>query len=643
MHRFVYLFFLFPFLSNWAYGQINPLDLLYQNESAHLKAMSQSLDLVNDTTYDVKHYDLDLSVALDSQYLQGVASILIEIVQATSSIQLDFKDYYTVDEVGLAAESYALENDELTLVLDQSYPEGALVEVLVTYSGIPQLESNTKGLRYENHNGNELIIATLSTPFLAHTWYPCKDGPEDKADSVFVSVTIKDTTIAGIQLVAVSNGLLKEVTSENNFNTYHWEHRYPIVPYYVMVAISNYASFSETYVNGSETFPLDYYVFENNISDAQSGVEDLPLAMDLFTDLFGPYPFASEKYGMTQLGFYGGIENQTNAIVGNMDAGWFYVSVHELAHMWFADNITCSNWHHGWLNEGFATYSEALWAEAEGGFEAYQNKMVSKEFWAGGTLYLQDIDDPFQIFIGIIYNKGAWTLHMLRGILGDEVFFQALLNYSTNSSFSYGHATTEDLQAVFESESGLDLDYFFEQWVYEEYYPKYRYNYVYDSEEQKLHLAVNQTQGQQGWLDVFTMPIQVRLTFADGTEAMHTIFNDQQEQTFVIETSKTVIDVDFDPEKWILRKADFDSSIPVGLTESIAHRISISPNPVSDHLQINGLENKQVSLVLSDLNGRLIRTVESTRMDVSDLDPGVYFLIFQVDNQRVKAERVVKL
>lgn len=180
---------------------------------------------------------------------------------------------------------------------------------------------------------------------------------------------------------------------------------------------------------------MDYYVFAADSSSAEAGTAEIPEAMALFETLFGPYPYADEKYGMTQLGYYGAIENQTNTITNNMSPAWFMISVHELAHMWFGCNLSCVSWHHGWLNEGFATYAEALWKKHSEGIEAYRAHMMSKAWYQGGTVYLEDVNDPFGIFLPIIYNKGAWVLHMLRFVLGDEVF-AALENYG--SSFPKG-------------------------------------------------------------------------------------------------------------------------------------------------------------------------------------------------------------
>jgi aminopeptidase N len=496
------------------------------------------------------------------------------------------------------------------------------------------LAGGYKGLRYETHDGGQPVIASLSTPYLAHTWWPCKDGTGDKADSTFIDITIADTIIGGLQVIAVSNGILENTISANGKKTFQWRHRYPIVPYYVMVAISNYTHFQQTFIGLGYTFPIDYYVFQSHLADAQNGVAPLPGAMALFTELFGPYPFREEKYGMTQLGYYGGIENQTNSIINKMNQDWFYVSVHELAHMWFADMITCDTWHHGWLNEGFASYAEALYAEHAGGTPAYRNYMTTFEFYNAGTLYMPDVSNPFTVFQSIIYDKGAYVLHMLRGILGDDLFFETLHSYATDANFQYDHATTEDLQTTCEQVSGLDLDYFFEEWIYDERYPQYRFNYSYDPAEELLHLWIVQTQGELGWREVFEMPVQVRATFTDGTDTTVTVFNDAQTQYFHFSFEKEVNLVELDPDKWILREVQYDPDISVGVRDLDELQVQVFPNPTSGAFTVvlpSGIgENSE--LLLFDFQGRRLfqQYIPSwhgeKEIRINKLEKGIYFL-----------------
>ncbi len=591
---------------------------------------------IPDTLIDVKFYYLDLEIAIDSPYIQGQVTCIFEPLAVISEVRLSLNSSLTVSQVKGNAGSFLQTGDSLIISLDNVYGPGDQPFVTIDYYGVPVLAGGYKGLRYETHHGDEPIIATLSTPYLAHYWYPCKDGPSDKPDSVYVDITIPVKVVNGIEVSAVSNGILENVIDNTTEKTYQWRHRYPVVPYYVMVAISNFVHFSEDYTGiYGEQYPLDYYVFQQDLSASQEGVEDMPLALDVFSEYFGEYPFSAEKYGMTQLGFYGAIENQTNTITNNMFPSWFMISVHELGHMWFGDMITCRNWHHAWLNEGFASYSEAVYTEAVEGFEAYSEYMEDFEYWSGGTLYLQDANDTFNIFQGIIYNKGAYVLHMLRGVMGDNDFFDGLYAYATDPDLMYGQAVTEDFQQVCEEISGDDLDYFFEQWVYDAYYPVYHYNYELDPEG--LAFVIRQVQGDMGRRPVFEMPLQVSFTFAGGGDTLLTVWNDETEQLYITDIMEEVTSMTIDPDSWVLCQSYYHPEIPVGLDElprQEPQNVSVTfyPHPVSDHANfqivlIDGITF--LNMDIYDLNGRktvsLINLCEGRHTIVRDkLSPGMY-------------------
>jgi aminopeptidase N len=558
---------------------------LYDYEFKSFKEfVAKNATYKGDTSINVKFYNIDIEIGIESPFVGGSVLCRFEpLVEGLNTIRMNLNSSLTVDSISAPCESFYQENDEIVILLENNYNPGDLVDITTWYHGIPVLAGGYKGLRYELHDENEPIIATLSTPYLAHYWYPCKDGPEDKADSVYMNITIPDTSINGIELIAVSNGLLEDAVINGDKKKFLWRHRYPIVTYYVMAAISNFVHFQDVF-NGTsgESFPLDYYVFEDDLALSQQGVEDMPEVIQFFTDVFGTYPFSNEKYGMTQLGFYGAIENQTNTITNNMMPSWFDVSVHELAHMWFGDMITCADWHHGWLNEGFATYAEALWAEHENGFTGYQNNMANNQFWQGGTLYLQNAQDTFNIFQGIIYAKGAYVLHMLRGLVGEENFFTAITDYSHNPDFMYKNATTEDLQEVFEMTTGLDLDFFFEQWVYDAYYPFYNYNYM-QGNNNTFYFVINQIQEIYNYRPVFAMPVPLKFHFTGGGDTNIVVWNDLQIQDYTFEFSDVVASVEFDPDLWILRKAEYNPDLPVQIKEFPQEsQVRIFPNPVKD-------------------------------------------------------------
>ncbi|HSG68147.1 MAG TPA: M1 family aminopeptidase [Bacteroidales bacterium] len=630
------------------------MDAFHINES---KTFNEYIRLsekyIPDTLIDVKFYYLDLSIAIDSAYIQGQVSCVFEpTIDNLSEIRLSLNSSLTVDQVKGNASGFVQTGDSIIITLDEAYNIGDKPMVIITYHGIPVLAGGYKGLRYETHHGDEPIIATLSTPYLAHYWYPCKDGPSDKADSVYVDITIPVKVVNGIEVMAVSNGILENVIDNTTEKTYQWRHRYPIVTYYVMAAISNYVHFGEDYTGiYGENFDLDYYVFQQDLSASQDGVVDLPLALDIFSEFFGEYPFSAEKYGMTQLGFYGAIENQTNTITYNMFPSWFIVSVHELGHMWFGDMITCANWHHGWLNEGFASYSEALYIEAVDGNTAYNDYMESFEYWNGGTLYLENANDTFNIFQGIIYLKGAYVLHMLRGVLGDSIFFDCLYQYSTDPMLMYGQALTEDFQLICENVSGVDLDYFFDQWVYDAYYPVYHYNF--ENEDTGAAFVIRQVQGNLGRRPLFVMPVDVKLNFEGGGDTTFTVWNDEIEQVFATGIQENVISMQVDPGSWILCQAYYHPEIPVSVHEDAivaSIGLNIYPQPMVDHAMIEiscSQDMFDLEFKVFDMRGTMQLKLEGLSNGTyhflsSGLPSGIYvYTLLDADGVLLKSDKII--
>lgn len=593
---------------------------------------------VEDPNYDVHFYHIDVEIAVDSIYISGAVKFLISSnIDNLNSLMVDLDQTFDIESISSPVSDYSFENNVIQIELENSYQTGDTLSFMIKYSGHPEMPGGYKGLRYETHDGNQPIIASLSTPYLAHSWWPCKDGTSDKCDSLYMDITVKDTIIDNLQLIALSNGLLVDESTDGVMRTFRWQHKYPIIPYYIMVAISNYEHFQQDFEMDEMSFPMDYYVFESHLTVAQEGVSEMPAVMAFFSETFGPYPFSNEKYGMTQLGYYGGIENQTNSIVNNMSQSWLDVSVHELAHQWFADYITCENWHHGWVNEGFASYAEALYFEHRDGFEAYQNYVTNFEFYNSGTLYLEDISDPFSgVFRPIIYNKGAYVLHMLRGVLGDDVFFEVIYEYATDEDYRFGWANTEDFQSVCEEVSGEDLDYFFEQWIYDERYPKYRYNYL--SATSQTEVIVQQSQSSLGWRELFTMPLEIYFQFEDGSDTIITVFNDEIEQHFAFDFEQEVIDMELDPESWVLCNKIFDPSIIVGNQEVEEGGFKIFPNPNEGSflIETNNTHHRNYSFEIFNLQGKLLWQSElyDSVMQIDGIETGIYFVVLSVGSDR---------
>jgi aminopeptidase N len=613
-----------------------------------IETIQNARSVSNDSSIDIRFYHINIDVAVHKKYIQSTVLVRFDAqIDNLTEIKLDLQRSFHIDSLTGAVSSFQFNNDVLNIFLDRSYNAGDSASIRIYYHGEPPIINDLKGLRYETHGFNEPIIANLSTPFLAHYWWPCKDGPGDKADSVYIDISIPDTTIRGIPLIAVSNGTLAGTSTAGSKKTFHWRERFPIVPYYVNIVISNYTPFRQ-WSGGAprKGVSLEYNVFNETREAALDAFADFADVLTFFESLFGPYPFKNEKYAMCELGYYGGIEKQTNTIMGGMTGGWFGVAVHELAHMWFADMITCQSWHHAWLNEGFATYAEALWYEHLYGETGYTQFMQNIQFFDGGSLYLPDPSDPFQVFVGIIYNKGAWVLHMLRGVLGDETFFNALKNYAMDERFRFDHATTKDFQQVCETTSGQDLNLFFEQWIYDAYFPFYQYSFSQDETTSQLTLRIDQIQGDLGRRQVFDMPVQLLLEFSDGSDSLVTVQNNQKKQDFLFDVDRAVIDVQLDPNNWILHKSKLVTNVatnpqPPGTMQLYPNY----PNPFnsSTTIRFQCQQRAHVNVSVRNLRGQHIKTLVDDTMDSGEhrlvwdgqdengerLPSGLYFVSLQ--------------
>jgi len=596
----------------------------------------------NDTSIDVHFYHLSLNPSLHENYIS--ANICYEIESNSDhlmSFQLDLANDLNITRISGDLQATEHEDRVLNGTLKEAVNKGEIFSFCLQYEGYPKLLNNIKGLHYQLEDPENPLIVSLSTPFLAHQWWPCKDGPEDKADSVWIDITIPNDTPGQKKLIAVSNGLLADkFPIGQDSSMYRWKHSYPIVPYYIMIAVAPFTNIEESYesTNGF-SFPLEYFVFEDHIEDALEGTAQMPEVMSFFESVFGPYPFSDEKYGMTQLGFYGGIENQTNSIVNRMSLDYFMVSVHELAHMWFGDMITCSDWHEGWLNEGFATYAECLWLEHKYGESVYSECMENRKYTSGGTIYLENDTDPFGIFTTIIYYKGAWLLHMLRNIVGDSAFFKALKNYTSNHNWIYGNASTDDLRSVFENESATQLKNFFDQWLYQSHFPIYHYNFEQDHQND-LNIFIHQAQlnshPQSGY---FEMPIDFLVTFENGEDILISLFNEAVEfEAHTVHFNEKVVNVSLDPYNKILCQKTLDQTVSTDSEIKTMVDVQIHPNPINknDHLNIS-MPKGYNSIHLINNQGIIVKQIgpikNVDRISLEEISsvPGSFYLILSGD------------
>jgi hypothetical protein len=515
---------------------------------ARISAQTAAPPTANQLDYDVTWYDLDIELIPSTDTVAGTVTVTAEVVAASiSTLELDLENTgmtVTACRSGGFAAAFSHSGDILTVTLDQSYTTGEMVTVEVDYSGTPDASYGAFG--FDTYNGADMIWS-LSEPFGARSWWPCKDHPEDKADSVDVRVTVPDN------LIVASNGLLVAQTPVSGSRTrFHWHEGYPITTYLVAVTAHPYTVYSDWYVpSPADSMEIQFFVFPDHYPLVQANYAKTKDMLAVFASLYGEYPFLEEKYGHAEFLWGGGMEHQTCTSLGTWNE---WVIAHEAAHMWWGDYVTCNDFHHIWMNEGFASYSEALWDENAYGMESYFNEMQASKYLGPGTVYVPDTSDWNRIFSSnLSYNKASWVLHMLRHVVGDATFFDILSAYYHDPARAYGTVTTEQFRDICEAVWGGDLDWFFHQWIYEEYYPDYSYGWSASAAGPVWHIDLDITQRQTN--TIYKMPVDVVVEFAGGDTTL-VVWDSLAVQSFNLTVDQEPVAVALDPDEWILRTVE---------------------------------------------------------------------------------------
>ncbi len=523
-------------------------------------------------TINVKHYRLQIQLtpSLTAPQIAGTVTLTGETTEAVSAIAINAQPNLMIDAVSFdgQAKAFQRENARLLLPFASPLPAGTAFTLILQYHGAPTVSNALGGgMRISTRPGQgpaATTIQTLSEPFAASTWWPCIDNPADKA-----TAEIEITVPEGFE--AASNGVLeRRVQNANQTITYFWREDYPIATYLISVAATNYVKFEETYtaLDGVTTMPVVYYVYPEDLEKARVKFAITRPALQIFAQLFGEYPFLGEKYGMAEHGFNINMEHQTMtsinaALVSSTTSTGQSVIVHELAHQWWGDLVTLKSWEDIWLNEGFATYSEVLFFERYFGNEAgelmsqhYDDGAVSGAL--GGTVIAENPDDPFDDD-GAIYEKGAWVLHMLRHILGEQKFFECLTQY--RSQYAFSNASTRDFQQVCERAYGAPLDWFFQQWIHAPFRPVYKVNSDISppdgSGNYTITLVIKQKQTHDipGRAEaIYLMPLDVTIHYADGSRDTRSVQNEARKQRYTFTVAKRPLSVGVDEDNWVLKK-----------------------------------------------------------------------------------------
>ena len=321
--------------------------------------------------FDILHYQFDWKIDFDSRCIEGKAIVTARsLINNLDKITLHLDDTMNVTKITqtLIPLNFIHDNDVLDINLIQLYHSDEEFKVEITYYGFPQ-----SGLNFSYHE-NQPIIWSLDEPVGARNWFPCYDLPSDKATAE-MRITVPE------DMVVASNGsLIDVIDNPNNTATYIWQENYPIATYLISIAATNYEIFSDYYSSGSEFMEVTYFVYPEDLSQAQEDFSMTVSMIEFYSQIFGEYPFLAEKYGMAEIPGNTAMEHQTCTsypsiiITGTHKYDW--IVAHELAHQWWGNSVTLAEWADIWLNEGFATYSDALWQENLYGFEGLKSSMA---------------------------------------------------------------------------------------------------------------------------------------------------------------------------------------------------------------------------------------------------------------------------
>ena len=634
-----YLFIAFIFLfSTTTFGQDrHACSRLKSHQTNHNRSDRLSDEYIALTmNYDVHYYVLDINLERTSTDISGTGSIYATAnVADMETFLFELWDDFTISEIRLnGTDPVAFTRDESAVLVPVDFELGESFFFEIDYAGTPPTGGGPLGGGGMTNDsspswGNQ-ITWSLSEPFAAYEWFPVKQLLTDKADSVRVMVTTDTSNMAG------SNGLLQSVTElPGGKHRFDWKSNYPIDYYLISVAVGEYVDYT-IYAEpaGADPIMIQNFIYNNPLCLPwfESDIDETADYLELYSELYGLYPFHAEKYGHCMAPIGGGMEHQTMTTQGYF-VNW--LTAHELGHQWFGDNVTCASWADIWVNEGFASYSEELMMEAfypgdEKGHMADRHENIMSS--PGGSVWVEDTLNVSRIFSGrLTYDKGAAIVHTLRFLINDdETFYEVLRTFQ--ELYTDGTARGVDFIAVAEDVTGMDFSAYMNEWYFGEGYPTYSVEYAKVGGE--LIIVLDQAVSMPGETPFFTNDLEIEV---EGTGGFSEIFRLTDlvdgTGTFVFDFDDEVTDIEVDPNNWIINR---DGSIEENLNlVNLIEReleISIYPNPATDFITVEvvNAENQTYSIINEAGQVILTGTVLSNliKIDLQEFANGVYYVEF---------------
>jgi aminopeptidase N len=513
-------------------------------------------------TYDVLHYSLAVTIDEQSRTVSGSVAMKLVALKPLTVIEVDAAEM-TITQVASSPSSLPLRfkhvADKLLITPAAPLRLHDTLECRISYFCSPRL-----GLYFfrpdSGYPDRPWQVWSQGENEDNHFWFPCYDYPNDKA-SVEIRATVRDS------FMAISNGALVDITDhpETRTRTFRWYNAKPISSYLISLVVGDYTRIEETY----KAIPVQYYVYPHQNQDARRSFGKTLDMMKFFSERIG-YDYPWQKYAQTVVTdfIYGGMENASATTLtdktihserAHLDVSSDNLVAHELAHQWFGNLVTCRNWSHSWLNEGFASFFQAVYVEHDRGLDDYQFDIMEKqrsvvESDTGMSRRPTVTDryvDPFDLFDSRIYARGAVILHMLRNLLGEQMFWSGIKHYL--DLYQYDAVSTADFQNAMEEEAGRSLDEFFDQWLYRAGFPEFRVSQRYDADAGTLHLVVHQTQRVDSLTPYYRVPVAIEVSTSSGATAYPVTIEAQPKQTISLSVPTPPLNVVFDKSSSILK------------------------------------------------------------------------------------------
>ncbi|KMQ59961.1 peptidase M1 [Chryseobacterium angstadtii] len=589
----------------------------------------------NTLNYDLQYQRMELTLNPEVNQISGSVTSHFKPSQSISSIYFDFKSSLNVSQVqyhGTDLTFQQLPSREIKIDFPALLQQDIVDSLTIRYSGSPNSFSFSTG----NQSGSPTLY-TFNQPYGAQDWFPTKQSLNDKIDRMDFKITTPSQ-----YSVAANGKLMSETNLANGQKLTFWRTMYPTAAYLVALSIANFTKYTDTI--GNPPFPFVNYVYTATAGNTSSlsDIEWTKQIMTTFENYFGPYPFRNEKYGHMEFGFnWAGLEHQTISSMGAWDKS---LIAHELAHQWFGDKVTCGTWNDIWLNEGFATFGEHLANEKllmnNAQFISYMNGQKNIATASpGGSVYVSDanLGNVSVIFDSrLSYTKAGYLVWMMKWILGDDVFYQALKDYHARPNLAYNYAATSDLKASFLQSTGKDFTEFFNDWLYGQGQPTYTIKWKQAGNQIQFKVAQSQSHSS---VSFFEMPLPVKVNGTGGQTAYFALNNTFNNQEFTEAVTFPVASVEFNYERQILERNSTvaqDNTLKVSSVEKEKDIFTLYPNPVKNELYLKGIE-ETAPYSIHSADGMLLKKgvyQPGKAIVIADLLSGTY--IFTVKEQSLK-------